>query len=159
MIAVRALLLSFVLCMAVASVAARAADNQGRIPDDIVKRLADFARDQLPNAKLPDGRPVGPEQMIDRMQPYLPMEELRRVVDAGRLSANAAACGLDWQNRSYAPFMAYEKQSGRWNDKQLVYIQLLHDDTEQAIEAKLQSQPCTGETRNRLDAYFRTAGH
>jgi hypothetical protein len=154
-----AVLLACAAFIAVAPVRADDAKPE-RVPDDVVLKIANYARGQLPMMKMADGRLVGPEQVIDRYAPYLPIEDLRRVVEAGKLSGNAAACGMDWKNRAADPFIAGEKQSGRWNEKQMIYIQLLHDDTEQVIETKLnQDSPCTDERRAMLDNYLRAAGH
>jgi hypothetical protein len=149
-------------CAAFIAVSPALADDAkpGMVPDDVVLKLADYARGQLPMMKMADGKLVGPEQVIDRYAPYLPIEDLRRIVEAGKLSGNASACGMDWKNRTADPFIAGEKQSGRWNEKQLVYIQLLHDDTKQAIEAKLnQDSPCTDDRRAMLDNYLKASGH
>ncbi|HTK84189.1 MAG TPA: hypothetical protein VL625_03800 [Patescibacteria group bacterium] len=89
-----------------------------------------FARDHITGAHLLDGSNVRPETAEELKNPVIPIEEGKRVVNRGILTALAKYCGLDGQNDSYLPFMSHERQSKLWSDKQLAYIGLLHGITQ-----------------------------
>jgi hypothetical protein len=130
--------------------AAQAEDKS--LPDGLVQSLADYARKELPNAVMPNGKTVGPETTQEKAERFLiPFPDLQRVAKHGGISAYAYLCGLDWENRSYLPFLGAEAHSGRWTDKELVYISVMHQFTQAAFIHNLKDTPCPPDVKARLD--------
>lgn len=122
--------LVFVLAVMVAAAPAMADDKTG--PDllqgktEIVGLYTEALRKNITQLRLADGRFVPAETAAELAAPVIPEEDAVRTVNRGILSALAEYCGLDWEGESFKPYMAAERGSGRWSDKQMAFIGALH---------------------------------
>lgn len=120
--------------------------------DALVKDVTQIAADHIGGIALGDGRMLDEN---DRDAATLPDADAFRVVRQGVISVHAEWCGLDWQGRSYQPFMRSEQKRKNWSEKQMVYIGLLHSATMQAMEDALhQGGVCTSEVRDNITRYL-----
>ena len=94
-------------------------------PDALVARLTAFARERLPMAVIEDGSHVPAETPAERALPIIPRAAEIAAIRRGALSGQMEHCGLDWQNRSYMPFMR-RLRAGGWRGKRMAYVALLH---------------------------------
>jgi hypothetical protein len=93
---------------------------------EYVTKAAEFARENLKDAKMSNGKKVGRESRKEKKQPLLPFDKEQEVFDRGVLAVTAEWCGIEWQKASFEPFMDSERKSGQWNDKQLAYMGVMH---------------------------------
>ncbi len=96
-----------------------------KIPRDLVEEVMDLARDNITQARLPDGSHVAPESEAERAKKLVPFKDAEAVVDAGIVSAYAEWCGEDWEP-NFSHMMAYQRSREIWSDKALAYIGLMH---------------------------------
>lgn len=94
--------------------------------EKMVSSLAAAARQALPMAIMADGSPVPPESAEELAQPIVPAVLDAQTVQRGLLSAEMAACELEWESLSFQTYMDKLRSSGRYSDKQLAYTALLH---------------------------------
>jgi hypothetical protein len=93
--------------------------------DETVAQLTGFARAALPRARLEDGSNVPAETPAERALPIIPRAAEIATIRRGALSGQMEHCGLDWQNRSFMPFMR-RLRAGGWRGKRMAYVGLLH---------------------------------
>jgi hypothetical protein len=93
---------------------------------EFVTSVADFARTNLKEAKLPNGKKIGRESKKEMKVALLPYDKEQEVVDRGILAITAEWCGIEWQSASFKPYMNDQRASGQWNDKQLAYMGVMH---------------------------------
>ncbi len=93
--------------------------------DEMVLKIAEFARTRITMAKLPDGSFVPPETAAEKAKPILPLPVLKQVVNTGIYSEMRNACGLDWKT-GFLGMMDKERSKKTWSQKQLAYMGLLH---------------------------------
>jgi hypothetical protein len=93
--------------------------------DESVARLTGLARAILPSARLEDGSNVPAETQAEQALPIIPRAAEIATIRRGALSGQMEHCGLDWQNRSYMPFMR-RLRAGGWRGKRMAYVGLLH---------------------------------
>lgn len=92
----------------------------------IVSSATTVARKVLPIAVLPDGSNVPEETPDELAKPIVPDALDAQTVQRGMLAAEMALCDLDWAALSFQPYMNKLRSSGRYSDKQLAYVGLLH---------------------------------
>jgi hypothetical protein len=97
------------------------------LSDDSVLKLMNYAWQQLPTRfTKPDGQVVE----IDKKQQakvVVPVDVAREVIIAGRRTALAQICNLEEHMvNNYRSLMARQLDSKRWNEQQIVYINVLH---------------------------------
>jgi hypothetical protein len=96
-------------------------------PDEqMVAEMAAFARTNITKARISDGSFVPPETPEELARPIIPDVLVRQTVARGFLTGEMEACGMDWENESFLPYMAAIRASKLYSDKQLAYIGLLH---------------------------------
>jgi hypothetical protein len=123
--------------------------------EQFVAQIADFSRKNLHQAKLPNGKAVGRESKKEMKIPLLPFEKEQEVVDRGVFAVTAEWCGFDWQKSSFEPFMRSERSSGKWNDKQLAYMGVMHGFTMGMVDTKLrESGKCTKKHKDAVKKYI-----
>lgn len=93
--------------------------------DESVAQLTERARAILPMAQLEDGSSVPAETPAERVRPIIPRATEIATIRRGELSGQMEHCGLDWQNRSYMPFMR-RLRAGGWRGKRMAYVGMLH---------------------------------
>jgi hypothetical protein len=94
--------------------------------EQIISSVTTVARKALPMAVLPDGSNVPEERPEELAHPIVPAALDAQTVQRGMLSAEMALCDLDWTAVSFRPYMNKLRSSGRYSDKQLAYVGLLH---------------------------------
>ena len=90
-----------------------------------VRALMLLTRENLAQAQMPDGEAV-PEATPEDASPVIPVPDGRLVVDAGIASDIAEWCGVEWSAGNFLPLMTWQRGRGRWDDRQIAYIGLLH---------------------------------
>lgn len=95
-------------------------------PPALVDQLTSVARENLTRARLRDGSQVPPETPEERTKSIVPRALEVQTIDRALLSAAMNVCGLDSDELSYLPYMRKIRASGRYSDKQLAYVGLLH---------------------------------
>ncbi len=120
-----------------------------------VTQVADFARTNLKDAKLPNGDKVGRESKKEMKIALLPYDKEQEVVDRGILAITAEWCGIEWESASFRPFMNDQKASGQWDDKQLVYMGIMHGFTMGMIGRELnKAGECTSKHKTAVKNYM-----
>ncbi len=122
---------TIILCLAMLFAFAKssqAIEDPNLIGDrqELVAHFMDLARVNIRLAKLADGTIVGSDRAHESKSPIIPFEDGKRVVNRGFLTAMAEFCSLDWNQKSYVPFMATERARRTWSDMQTSYIGMLH---------------------------------
>lgn len=92
----------------------------------MVAEIAAFARTHITKARVSDGTFVQPETPQELAEPIIPEALVRQTVARGFLTGEMEACGMDWENESFLPYMGAIRASRRYSDKQLAYIGMLH---------------------------------
>ena len=101
---------------------------------------------------MSDGSSVPPETAQELARPIVAPELVRQTVARGFLTGQMQACGLDWQETSFFPYMAAVRAPRRYSDKQLVFVGMLHGFS-QAMAAQEMAErgaPCSEAERQWL---------
>jgi len=117
---------SLIAALALAMAAPASAQTLLRPDAEMVETFTRIARDNLPLARLPDGSNVPPETAEERALPIVPSALAEQTVRRGFLSGELQTCGVDPQQHSFVPYMTALRTSGRYSDRQLAYVGLLH---------------------------------
>ena len=131
---------------AVASAFAEAeAKKKDEISDRTVRALMGLAFHGLPReVKTKDGKTI----KIDKSKSediIIPVEDGRRVIMVGRLSAYAQACDLPaLQLSNYRAFMLAEQKKEKWSRVQFIYMHRLHLYTLALMTGQLETVPVEG---------------
>ena len=75
-------------------------------------------------AMLEDGSRVPPRPRPNGPKPLVPRALEIQTIERGILTGQMEACGLDWQNRSYLPYMQALRR--RYRGKPAAYVGILH---------------------------------
>ena len=94
-------------------------------PDQIA-RLAAVARDNLGMARLSDGSLVPAETPDELTRPIIPEALVQQTIARGYLTGEMEACGMEWQEGSFLPYMSAIRGSQRYSGKQMAYVGMLH---------------------------------
>ena len=97
------------------------------LPRASIERLSKSAHAALPRAKISDGSLIGEIRARQLDYPLLPYKVREQIIVRGYVTGFAEACGLDWENKSYLPFMNKMRDEHRdWTTFQFAYVGLLH---------------------------------
>jgi len=107
---------------------------------DLAHNNMRILRTNITRLRLSDGSFIPPESAEELKTPIIPYEDGKRVVNRGIISAMAEYCGLDWENRSFSPFMQQERSKRKWSDKQMAFIGGLHGMTQGSMHKNFQSK-------------------
>lgn len=122
---------------------------------DYVSKAANFARENLKDARMANGEKVGRESRSEKKQPLLPFEKEQEVFDRGVLAITAEWCGMEWRKASFEPFMNSERKSGQWNDKQIAYMGVMHGFTMGMVGHELtKAGECQPKHKNAVKKYL-----
>lgn len=102
--------------------------------------MLDIADKQIVKAKDKNGMFLEPVSVMEKQVGIIPYDEAKLIVDRGVFSAIANACGYDWENESYLALMGKERASGKWSDRQLAYMGLLHGISMGYVEARMKKK-------------------
>jgi hypothetical protein len=147
--------LSLLLALVAAALAASAPAQAQPLPapdDETVERIAGIVRANITRGRVSDGSFVPPETPEELARPIIAAELVRQTVSRGFLSGEMEACGLDGVAASFLPYMAAVRAPGRYSDKQLAYIGLLHGFS-RAVAAQAMAEratPCSETERQWL---------
>jgi hypothetical protein len=132
--------------------AAPTSAQRSDVPAELVEQLTARARAALPMAALEDGSRVPPETEAERSLPIVPRSLEIQTIERGMLTGRMEACGLDWQNASYLPYMRALRR--HYRGKPMAYLGLLHGLTQGTTANALaqQGDVCTDAMRARLTA-------
>jgi hypothetical protein len=132
--------------------AAPASAQRTDLPTELVEMLTARARAALPMARLEDGSNVPPETGAERSRPIVPRSLEIQTIERGILTGQMEACGLDWRNLSYMPYMRALRS--RYRGKPMAYMGVLHGVTQGMAADTLaeQGETCTDAMRARLTA-------
>ena len=109
----------------------------------------------MPKGRTLDGTPLAPITPEERRNGVIPFESVRLIVHLAADTALAQFCGLDWRNISFRPIMLRERTRGKWSDRQLAYIGLLHGVVQGQSHGVLQAEEtCTGEMKSAVATFF-----
>ena len=103
-------------------ISARAEAN---VSNEMAAEIMGIAREHITQAKLQDGSFVPAETEEEMKHLIIPIEDAKRVIHFGSKSGLAEWCGIEYRP-AYLQFMQDERRLGKWNDKQIAYIGLLH---------------------------------
>lgn len=124
-----------------------------------VAELAAIARQNIGMARLSDGSLVPAETPEELARPIIPESLVRQSIARGYLTGEMEACGMEWQDGSFLPYMSAIRASRRYSGKQLAYIGMLHglgQGTAASAVAELVSS-CPKAHLDRLEAAVREA--
>jgi hypothetical protein len=122
---------------------------------EFVTSVADFARKNLKEARLPSGEKVGRESRKEMKTALLPYDKEQEVVDRGILAITAEWCGIEWESASFKPYMNDNRASGQWDDKQLAYMGVMHGFAMGMIGRELnKAGDCTPKHKNAVKTYM-----
>ena len=95
-------------------------------------------------------------QNLGHSQPIVPAALDLQTVRRGALTAQLQACNGPWEERSYLPYMAQLRSSGRYSQQQLDYIGVLHGIAQQMVFESLsaRSEPCPVNVRAAMAKTF-----
>jgi hypothetical protein len=129
-----------------------ASAQSGELPAEFIAELTARARGALPMARLEDGSNIPPESETERAQPLVPRSVEVQTIERGMLAGQMEACGLDWQNGSYLPYMRILRS--RYRGKPVAYLGLLHGLSQAITTSALaeQGSVCSDAIRERLTA-------
>ena len=130
------MLRSFILAGALFAAATPAAAQS---VDGLVKGIAGLAR-----------------QNLGHSQPIVPAALDLQTVRRAALTAQLQACDGPWEERSYLPYMAQLRSSGRYSEQQLDDVGVLHGLAQQMVFENLsaRSEPCPVNVRAALTKTF-----
>ena len=122
------------------------------LPAELVDALTAEARNALPRARLEDGSNVPAESEAERALPLVPRDLEVQTIERGIMTGQMEACGLDWQNASYHPYMQALRR--RYQGKPMAYLGLLHGMSQGMTTSMLSERgfTCTDDLRARLTA-------
>ena len=120
------------------------AQDDGR-PSELVDAITGAVRDNLSRAVLPDGSNVPAETPEERARPLISRNLELATIDRALLSATMEVCGLDYSAISYRPFMSALRESGRFSQKQMAYIGLLHGFSSASFIKTFDASKCSDE--------------
>jgi hypothetical protein len=152
--------LSLLFALVAAALGASAPAQSQSLPapdDETVQRIAGIVRANITRGRVSDGSFVPPETPQELARPIVAAELVRQTVTRGFLTGEMEACGLDWEEVSFLPYMAAVRAPRRYSDKQLVYIGMLHGFSQGlAVQAMAErATPCSEAKRQWLEQAVR----
>lgn len=113
----------------------------------------DAIRKNIAMLHLQDGSNIPSETAKESSKPLLPYEDAKRIFNRGIISGMAEYCGLDWQKKSFLPFMRSERAKGKWSDKEIAVIGALHGVAQgNTLEGLQRKGGCPAEFRKKTQA-------
>ncbi len=94
--------------------------------DRIAEAAISVARANAGAARLPDGSPIPTATAEDRARFAIPAALERQTVHRGLLTGQLEHCARTGIARSFRPYMAQLRRSGRYSEHQLGYVAILH---------------------------------
>jgi len=97
-----------------------------------------------------------PATEAEKADPPVSIAQARQAMKIGAMSAVAAFCGLDWQNRIYLPFIAHNRHELKLEQRELVIVSMLHGTMHGFILQNYQQheRACSEKMRENLEKRF-----
>lgn len=92
----------------------------------LTNRAIEITRAHAGSARLPNGRPLPAATEEDRRLFAIPTALETQTVHRGFLTGQLEYCRFDGLRRSFGPYMARLRASGRYSQRQLAYVAMLH---------------------------------
>jgi hypothetical protein len=89
----------------------------------------------------------------EKANPPITLEDARRAMKVGLLAGTAEFCGLDWQQRIFLPFMAYQYRTLKLSPRQIAIVSMLHGTMQGFMvdSHKKRGTPCTEQMRQAIE--------
>jgi hypothetical protein len=139
------------MCLLASAAPATAQMALPPLSDAEVTSIVEAVRPSLPQARLGDGSQVPRETAAELAQPILSTPASRLVIRRGLASGLLAGCGQDSDARSFLPMMKAIRETGRFSDKQLAFVGLLHGAMQGLSAAQVSPANCTPALLSALD--------
>jgi hypothetical protein len=94
---------------------------------------------------MSDGSNVSAETTEERAAPIVPRNLEVQTIDRALLSAAMEACELDSSSLSFLPYMQRIRASGRYSERQIAYIGLLHGISFGYLSTQIEDLVCSQE--------------
>ena len=128
---------------------------------DVITSIKGLADDNVDKGQDSEGHNLAPISADEKVNGIIPLEKTKQVIDFGVFTAYAEECGYsDWEEKIFIPFMNRERESKKWNDRQLAYIGMIHGISMGYMEKQLKKVPggCIQKDQDNVDAYFKSLG-
>lgn len=142
----------FIFMSASVSVAQEDSDS-GPLTDEFVTQVLKQTRPRVKDLKISDTEFVGLETAEELADPLLTIKQARVVLGRGIISGMAEWCKLDWQSKSFIPFMKHQRTLG-YSSKQVAYIGMLHGYGMSISTKATENKECDTDNRKRVLSYF-----
>ncbi len=140
-------LASFILLIFSMKAYAQAVD----IPDEYVRNIMTRIEENIHKFKISNTEFIGDKAAAEFLESNpISEEEAEKYILHGLLSGGAEKCGLDWEERSFVPFMASLRASGK-SEIEMSYIGALHGAGMGFSDHALSESGCTAEIRSNID--------
>lgn len=111
--------------------------------EQVVEKISRLVHDNMDGTMVHDSQ--GKEHIVTKEDvaaleyPLLPYDVRKQIFDRGIISGLAKSCGLDWQRRSFEPFMRQLRATEPpYNDYQLAFAATLHG----YMMVQVENEPC-----------------
>jgi len=122
-----------------------------KLSKEQIDQLGKIAHEALPNADIGEGELIGEERAKTLVYPLVPYNLMEFVIVRGNISGIAAHCGINWQEKFFAPLMqtlrAKEKD---FTNYQWAFVGILHGVSMASAERNLKDKPCSERMKENL---------
>lgn len=89
----------------------------------------------------------------EKANPPITVETARRAMQVGLMSGVAEFCAIDWRQRIYFPFMAYQRRAQNMSARQLAIVAMLHGTMQGFMvdNYRKHEKSCTDTMRNSIE--------
>ncbi len=151
----RALIVLIILAPSTNALATKEEFLSDEVNDEFVKQSVNVTNTLFPTGRLADGSPPGPVTEVEERLGVIPLDTAQRIVRLAVDTAFAEYCGLDWAQISFLPIMKRERAEGRWSDRQIAYIGMLHGFVQGSYrELSKKFEPCNANQKRAVEKFF-----
>jgi hypothetical protein len=92
----------------------------------------------------------------EKAKPPITVETARRAMQVGLMSGVAEFCEIDWKQRIFYPFMAYQRRAQNMSTRQLAIVSMLHGTMHGFMfeNYRKHEKSCTDKMRNSIEKQF-----
>ncbi len=123
-------------------------------PKELVEELSQKAFDGFLKVKNAQGQTIIKAEDAKKLKhPLTNYKEREMAVARGYLSGYAKWCGLKWETKFFAPYLAaLKKEHGKkWTPFQYAYTEMLHGLSMAVAEESKEGQACSAAEKKRLE--------
>jgi hypothetical protein len=130
--------------------------SAGVLPQEHRERLIQVAFANFwGKARLSNGKPVQPDNAVERSTLPISIATANHVVSVGEISGIAEWCGLDWQTHFLDLTTKARRQA--FSEKQVAFIGLLHGVVQGNVHSAMQSKPCAADQKARAEKMLKAS--